>query len=450
MVGLSGPLRSRRCPPSVCDPLQEREIRELKDKQWLFEGRERVLGRLDQLTKDDRLFFLSYGLFLVISILNTSFFYRYYEGKPCMWLQILCMALLAAYEYRNGFLRAQQWGPGLVLAAMTLLSLRVTVGSMTRMVPMMFPYIYCARRIPFPKIVRFTLKYSIITVAVIVASSMLGVIDNVVEYRSGRVREYLGFRYALYLPGILLNMTLLWIYLKKYTVSLTGTLLWATLNWIVFLLTDSRISFVMAEVMLVVALVMRWLPGLVRKLRPAFVALIPSFLLFGGFSLLMTLMYDRSVKWMRQLNSFLEGRLNLGQKSLEKYGVSMFGKAIEWVGNGLDSAGNSMEATYDYVDCLYVKVLQQNGILFTVVLAMLLTWSMYALWKRREYHILIISAVVAAHCILDDLSFTLHYNTFWIANGLVIIAPAMLDWNGKTNQVRKRRKMDLPIDENTE
>lgn len=411
---------------------------------------ETLTQKLSRLTAGDRLFFLSYGLFLVISILNASFFYRYYEGKPCMWLQILCMVLLVGYEYRNGFLRAQQWVPGLVLAAMTMISLRVSIGSMTRMVPMMFTYIYCARRIPFPKIARFTLKYSIITVAVIVSSSLLGIIDNVVVYKSGRVREFLGFRYALYLPGLLLNMTMLWIYLKKYTVSLVGTLLWAAVNWIVYLLTDSRISFVMAEAMLVVALLMKWLPGLVRRLRPVFAALIPSFLVFGGFSLVMTLTYDRTVQWMRQLNSFLEGRLNLGQKSLEKYGVSLFGEAIEWVGNGLDSAGNSVEATYDYVDCLYIKVLQQDGILFTLALVALLTWSMYLLWKRREHHILIISAVVAAHCVLDDLSFALHYNTFWIANGLVIFAPAMLDWNGKTNQVRRRRSREDQTEDSTE
>lgn len=403
---------------------------------------ETLLQKLSRWTAGDRLFFLSYGLFLVISILNASFFYRIYEGKPCMWLQILCMALLVAYEYRNGFLKAQQWGPGLVLVALTMISLRVSIGSMTRMVPMMFTYIYCARRIPFPKIARATLKYSIITVAVIVISSLLGIIDSVVAYKAGRIRAYLGFRYALYLPALLLNMTLLWIYLKKYTITLTGALLWGAANWWVYVMTDSRISFVMAEGLLVVALLMKWLPGLVRKLRPAFAALIPSFLLFGGFSLLMTLIFDRSVKWMRELNSALEGRLNLGQKSLEKYGVSLFGEAIEWVGNGLDSAGNSVEATYDYVDCLYVKILQQDGIVFTLALAVFLTWSMYLLWKRREYHILIISAAVAAHCILDDLSFALHYNTFWIANGLVIFAPAMLDWNGRTNQCRRRRRIE--------
>ena len=32
----------------------------------------------------DKLFFLSYGLFLVTSLLSTSFFYKYFMGRPYM------------------------------------------------------------------------------------------------------------------------------------------------------------------------------------------------------------------------------------------------------------------------------------------------------------------------------------------------------------------------------
>lgn len=406
-------------------------------------GKETFGQRLDRLTADDRLYFLSYGLFLIISILSNSFYYRYFEGKPCMWLQIICMLILVGYEYRNGFLRAQQWVPGLIMVGMTMISLRVAQGSMTRLVPMMFPYIYCGRRIPFAKIVRFTLKYTIITVSLVVFSGYLGLIDNVVMFKSGRVREFLGFRYALYLPGILLNVTLMWVYLRKDTISVLGALFWGVVNWYAYYMTDSRISFVIAEVLLVVALLMKWLPKVVEKLRPLWAALIPTFLLCGVVSVVMCYLFDGSIPWMRRINSVLEGRLNLGQHSIEKYGVKLFGQMIEWVGNGLDSAGNSVDAMYDYVDCLYVKILLQDGVVFSVLLTIFLTWAMYRLWKRREYLILVICAAVAIHCVLDDLSFALHYNTFWIAMGFALIAPSKLDWDGKTTQIR-------PPDQKTE
>lgn len=389
----------------------------------------------DKLLAGDVLFFISYGLFLTISILSTSFFYKLFVGRPHMWLQILGVVLLVAYEFRNGGFKDQDWKALAVCLAMFIIMFRVSHASLHRQSVLMFAYIYCARRIPFAKIARFTLNISIILVSAIVLSGYFGIIDNVAAYKSGRVREYLGFRYALNLPGLLLNMTALWIYLKKDRITVPGALGWGFVNWIVYHLTDSRISFVIAEALLIAALVMRFWPKIVDKIKPLWWLAVSSFGVCGAFSLIMTALYDHSLPWMRKLNSILESRLRLGNRSLAEHGVSLFGKEIEWLGNGLDAFGNATTGAYTYVDCLYIKILQRYGMIFTVALAVLLCWSMYRLYKRREYHILLISATVAVHCILDDLSFTLHYNTFWIAMGLALISPAMLNWNGKTTQI---------------
>lgn len=407
----------------------------MKEEKRTIWNKEKFLRRLDVLTEGDRLYFFSFGLFLITSLLSTSFYYRFYEGKPCMWLQILCMVLLAAYEYRNGFLKAQQWVAGIVLATLTLLSLRVALGSVTRMVAMMFTYIYCARRIPFAKIADFTLKVSLVCVVSVVLGGYLGLIENVVMFKAGRVREFLGFRYALYLPGILLNMTTLWVWLHKDKINLVGAAVWAVANWWVYHMTDSRISFFLAEALLVVGVLMSWKPVIVEKLRWLWAALIPMFSVCGAGSLALTIGYDSKIPWMRKLNTALEGRLNLGRKSLDASGFTLFGQEIEWVGNGLESDGYAIQADYDYVDCLYVKVLQRYGVVFTLAVIFLLCWAMYCLWKRREYLLLVICASVAVHCVLDDLSLSLHYNTFWIPMGLVLFAPSMLNWNGKTTQI---------------
>lgn len=389
----------------------------------------------DNLLAGDVLFFISYGLFLVISILSTSFFYNLFVGRPHMWLQILCVVLLVAYEFRNGGFQAQDWKGLIVCAAMFLVTFRVSHASLHRQSVLMFAYIYCARRIPFAKIARFTLNLSIIMACGIVLSSYFGIIDNIAAFKNGRVREYLGFRYALNLPGLLLNMTALWVFLQKDTITVSGALGWGLVNWLVYVKTDSRISFIIAEALLAAALVMRFWPRIVEKLKPLWLVAVSSFGVCGAVSLFLTMIYDSSVPWMRRLNSILESRLRLGHRSLEEHGITWLGKEIEWLGNGLDAFGNSVMGIYTYVDCLYIKILQRYGIIFTIALAVLLCWSMYRLYQRKEYHILLISASVAVHCILDDLSFTLHYNTFWIAMGMVLLCPAMLNWNGRTNQI---------------
>lgn len=381
--------------------------------------------RLRRLVAEDVLYFASYGLFLIASLLSTTFYYRWFIGSPFSWLQAACLALLIVREYRMGAAR-QNWTALGLLVVMAALSLQFTMGNLTRMVPMMFFYIYGARTIHFRRIARFSLWLSTLVVTLVVFSGYLGIIDNVVVAKGSRVREYLGFRYALYLPGILLNMTALWIYLKQDKINLYGTALWTVANTFVYLRTDSRISFVLAEGLLAVALLLRFLPCLKKGLHWLWAGLTASYVLSAAFSYLFTGIYNGNIPWMRRLNSILESRLSLGKRSLEDHGFGFLGRHISWVGNGLDAFGNSGDGSYTYVDCFYVKILQRYGIMFTVGLLSLVTWSMVRLWKQKEYLLLLICASVAVHCILDDLSFALHYNTFWIAMGMAILNPNTL------------------------
>ena len=374
---------------------------------------------------EDVLYFGSYGLFLITSLLSTSFYYRWFIGYPYTWIQAICLALLVVREYRMGKDR-QDWQSLAILMLLAVLSLQFTMGNLTRLVPLMFFYIYGARNIHFMRIARFSLWLSVVVVSVVVFSGYLGIIDNVVAAKGVRVREYLGFRYALYLPGILLNMISLWIYLRQDKLPVSGVLIWSAVNVFVYRRTDSRISFVLAEALMVVALLLRFAPKLKEGLHGLWGSLTTSYVLSAVFSFVFTAIYDGTVPWMRRLNSMLEGRLGHGKRSLEDHGFGILGRHISWVGNGLDAYGNSVDGSYTYVDCFYVKILQRYGILFTAGLLSLLTWSMVRLWQQKHYLLLLICASVAFHCILDDLSFALHYNTFWIAMGMAIVNPNTL------------------------
>lgn len=389
----------------------------------------RVLEPLRRAWTWEWLYFLSYGLFLVTSLLSTTFYYRYFIGYPLMWMQIACVALLAAYEVHASIRWGHNWIGVVIVAGMSCLGFAISDGNLNRLVPLMILYIYSARNIHFAKIARFSLNVSIVVVSIVVLSGYLGIIDNVVTAKGSRVREFLGFRYALFLPGILLNMTALWMYLHKRKLPIVGSLVWAAVNLFVYVKTDSRISFALAILLLVLGLAMRFMPGIVEKIQLFWGVCTASFAACGIGSLVLTLIYNSAIPWMRRLNSMLESRLSLGKKSLERDGVTFFSRHISWVGNGLDAFGNSSNKVYTYVDCLYVKILQRYGILFFSAMLSICTWAMYKLWKLKEYHILVICVTVAVHCVLDDLSFALHYNTFWIAMGVALLNPNMLRWS---------------------
>lgn len=373
------------------------------------------------------LFFLSYGLYMLISLLSTSFYYRYIMVGVYPGVQISCVALLLLYECQMGASRQNPIAIA-VLGFLGLISFQVAEGNLTRLVPMMFLYLYSARNIHFAKIARFSLYLSSVVSALVVFSGYLGIIDNVVVAKGVRIREYLGFRYALYLPGILLNITALWVYLHKDKVPMDGAILLTAINTFVYIKTDSRISYALALFFLVSGLAFRFFSRFLEKLQWMWGGISSAFLVCGIFSFLFTAIYQSSIPWMRRLNSMLESRLSLGKRSLETNGVGFFGQKITWTGNGLDAAGNSSNLPYTYVDSLYIKILQRYGGVFTGLALSLCTWAMVRLWKQKEWLLLVICAGIAAHCILDDLSLGLHYNTFWFPLALVLLNPSALKW----------------------
>lgn len=386
-----------------------------------------MLNRLNPKNNRDIIFFLSYCPFIALSLLSTTFYYRYIMGMVLTVIQIILTLMLVGHEVYNHRIYGQNWKGLAALAFLCLIAWIQGFSPQQHMVTMMFLYAYSARNISFEKIIRCTLYISIAVVTFTVFTGYIGIIDNVVIAKGDRVREYMGFRYALFLPGILLNMTALWIYLRRKHVPIDEAILWAVVNWIVYVKTDSRISFVLAELLIILAVGMRFLPKVVEKVQPIWAVMTSAFVLFGVGSTIATCVYDDSIPWMRKLNSMLETRLSLGKTSLEQDGFKLFGQHIDWVGNGLNAFGTASPGSYTYVDCLYIRILQRYGLIFTLLLIVLMTWAMIKLWKKKQYHILLILASVAAHCVLDDLSFSLHYNTFWIALAVVLMNPAALE-----------------------
>ena len=121
-----------------------------------------------------------------------------------------------------------------------------------------------------------------------------------------------------------------------------------------------------------------------------------------------------------KLNQMLGGRLYLANKSLELFGFGLFGKPVEWNGNGLTVEGVRNYQTYLYVDNLYIQVLQKFGLLVLVLMVTLLTLTLSKAIKKNQWIIAFILIVMSFQSMIDDLNLYLHYNIFWILIGSLI------------------------------
>lgn len=407
----------------VAAPYAHHTVQELRWKRPNRNGTAMIWK--ERYSLSEVLFFTAYGVFLVVSVLAFSFFAKQVNGIPHILLVLVCLGLLALKEAETSrYSRAELLG----LALCTLLFVIVLrVGRDVDEICMAFQifYVFAARDISFERISRFTIAVTGATCVFVVGCSLLDVIPNVVLLQEQvgleRFRQCLGFRYALYLPGLYTNLVALWVCLKRERISLWSVALLLVLNRWIYNSTCSRTAYVIVMVLLAAALVLRFLPQLPEQLHALFVALIFAYPIGAAVSLTVTDSYDRSSTLMSLLDSIFNNRLRLGKNSMTTYGLTLFGENIHWVGFGLDMNGRQIPGAYNYVDCLYLQLLQHYGLIFFLIYIALMMATMYRCYQQREYYLLIVMTVAAAQCMLDDLSQYLPFNTFWFVTGAVLL-----------------------------
>lgn len=386
----------------------------------------KMILKIDRFTASEKCFFCAYALYLIPQILNLSFYSKYIGKLPRNLIAVAIAILLirefiyerSAYSQKNLFI-------AVIFGILIMIALYVGsgYGLGQKDIALMLMFVFASRRVSFKKICNVTLWISILLMVFIIFSAYAGIIDNYTILQSeGRIREFLGFRYALYPSMILYNITALIVYKTHKKPSCVIFIMLLGINYWMFTKTRSRLSFILAIAVILMSYLIKRDKLMKTKICGALCTC--SFIICCVASYWLSLTYSSSIGWMRTLNSLMGGRLRLGQQSLLEYGYSLLGvRGIQWVGNGLDAYGNSaavLEA-YNYVDSFYIQVLQRYGIIVLAVLILLLSVSIYLFWKRRDYAMVLILVFLAFHGIIDDLVLRLYYNTFWFAIGIILM-----------------------------
>lgn len=289
-------------------------------------------------------------------------------------------------------------------------------------------YFFSSRNVSFKRIAKVTLWITIIWLSLIVGLSLVGIIENYhYQMESIRPREFIGFRYALYAPAFLFNVVALCVFVYREKVHFSVILIEIIVNYWMYEKTDSRMSYYFTLIMIFLTIMLKvkkpikmfasekriYVNGIMGKVvKYGFVF---SFALCAVISIVVSIKYSPSNSFLRKLNSKLLQRLAYSKMSYEEYGVSLFGKNINWIGNGLRADGKASTKSILYVDNVYLQFLQHYGIVFFCLVMAVLIYGEYRLLKEKEYLLLFINLIIAFHAVLDDLVMHIWYNTFWFA-----------------------------------
>ena len=363
------------------------------------------------------------GIFLIISILDATFYVQHLPRIAYKVLIALSLALLVIkelykkeYDYRTIV--------GLIITVLVYLIIG-KISTLSSNIAISLFFIYALRDIPFKSVAKTSLVVSVLILLFVIVSANMGVITNYLEISGTRVRSYLGFRYAL-LPSILLmNIVAIALYINKNNIRYWQWLLLSLSVYWIYGQTDSRLTFYNSCILLAFNILIKWFPNILSKLGNVFKIFKFTFILNAIISFWITINYLGSNNYFVngfffKLNQVLGGRLYLANKSLELFGFGLFGKPVEWNGNGLTVEGVRNYQTYLYVDNLYIQVLQKFGLLVLVLMVTLLTLTLSKAIKKNQWIIAFILIVMSFQSMIDDLNLYLHYNIFWILIGSLI------------------------------
>ena len=196
--------------------------------------------KIQRLSINELIFFSAYCIYLVISLLNTSFYSKFFMGKIYTLIKLICIFLLLLNEIIKTKMNLKSL-EGLMVAGFIYVIVAYNTSFVSDIV-MLLIFVYCARDISFEKIARFTVYISSTILMFIILSAHTGIIMNYVEIADNRRREYLGFRYSLYPSAIMFNITALVLYLKRRHIGIKEILLLSVMNLFVFYKTNSRLS----------------------------------------------------------------------------------------------------------------------------------------------------------------------------------------------------------------
>lgn len=371
----------------------------------------------------EHLTLVALGIFLIVSILDVTFYVQYFPSTAHKLVIAFSLFLLFIKE---SFKKKYNYSDLIGMFATLLIYL--FVGKMSGFgsnIAIGILFIYALRDIPFKKLAKTSLVISVCLLLFVIISSKLGIIPSYLEVSGTRLRSYLGFRYALYPSILLMDIVAIVFYLKQNRIRYWQWFLLVLSVYWIYVQTDSRLTFYSSCILLICNLLIKWFPNGLSKLGHVLNVFKPTFIINALVSFWVAFTYLNSSNFFvndffYKLNNMLGGRIYLANKSLQLFGFGWFGRPVEWNGNGLTVEGVRNYQTYLYVDNLYIQILQKYGLLILALMVSLLTLTLFKVIQKRQWVLALILILMSFHSMIDDLNLYLYNNIFWILLGCLI------------------------------
>ncbi len=274
--------------------------------------------------------------------------------------------------------------------------------------------VFCARNLNIRRLCAVSVAYVSVLVTGIIVLSQVGIVRDVVLEHARGNRHCLGFTYCLYPGQYLFTLTLVVCWLRGKALRIWEAIALVIVHIWVYVLTISRLSFGLALLAILFTLLYKWdvhqkLPWqrISRILRWAFPAMVViTIVTTAAYMLGGTSFFPGFV------NKLVGGRIRLQANGIRDFGLPLLSQNVTFVGAGFGFEGPSEGPIqgYNFVDNLFLHAGIRYGLLFTGGLTLLYTFASLDAHRQKETLLVAMLALLACHCLLDNLALWIHYN----------------------------------------
>ena len=359
-----------------------------------------------RLKKDEIWFFVLYGLYLFAFLINCTVIRLNPQVLTILeGMRYICY-LLAIIKILKSFFSEKQ----IFISVFLVILIGITALWVGERTLLLFVIIYwAAKDVNCRSIIKITFILQSIILVCIIGLSQTGIIVDTIVDKAIRPRHLLGFEWANTAPTLFFFIIMSYIFLRKERINLFEIIVIEAINAWLFIMTDTKLSFVLLTVALIYVFIMKfyWVNRVDKIKKNRWLVLAPAVICI--LSILLHWLYREGNVFWDSLNTLLSGRLSLGYNAIDKYGITLFGTDIAWVGLGI---GTPSGAIYNYVDCSYVQTLLSRGIIFLAIIIGAYTYVMYKAVKISDFYLQTVLLFVLLHSITEPRLFDISYNVF--------------------------------------
>lgn len=265
--------------------------------------------------------------------------------------------------------------------------------------------------VPLRRAVRVFLYTAGIVCGVLFFLSLAGVIENYTTYAGLRERYAFGNVYATDFAATLFYIELAHAFLKGRNYNFKNFIFWLAASFFVLYFCMARLDFALIFCVAWAMLFVAYVPKLFtfRAVKGALWLSIPVLCIL---SILLHLLYTPQNAFLAWLNGLLSDRLYYGGMAIDDYGFSLFGQSIKMQGWGFSTEAWDAELGYYFVDCGWLSVALQYGVVTLIFLCTAFTVVSRRELKRGEYVLPVILFFLALTSVVDHHLLEYNFNPF--------------------------------------